>query len=349
MRTLVEFRGEAGELTLGETVTVEAFEVGARVKVAGVSKGKGFQGTIKRHNFSRGPEVARLAQRPRARLDRRLGDALARLQGHPRPGPDGQQARDPEGPRDRRRSTPRRTCCSCAARSPARAAGSWRCAAMPDAPILSAGAGAARKVEARRRRLRQPLLRAARAPERARRAGRPPPRHRRDENARRWSPAAAPSPGARRAPAAPAPAPAARRSGPAAAPSSAPSRAPTPSRSTARSSAPRCAARSRCTPGAARSRSSTPAAFEAPKTSQAFDLLDDWNQPRPDARRARRRGVRRRAVVPQPRARRGRSTADDVGVTDIVGAASLLVSEPALEALTARTGAPRAPRRGATA
>ncbi|MGI8439834.1 MAG: 50S ribosomal protein L3 [Thermoleophilaceae bacterium] len=55
VRHLVEFRDEAGELQLGETVTVEAFEAGQRVKVAGVSKGKGFQGTIKRHNFSRGP------------------------------------------------------------------------------------------------------------------------------------------------------------------------------------------------------------------------------------------------------------------------------------------------------
>ncbi len=56
LRRLVEFRGEAGELQLGETVTVEAFAVGTRVKIAGVSKGKGFQGTIKRHNFSRGPK-----------------------------------------------------------------------------------------------------------------------------------------------------------------------------------------------------------------------------------------------------------------------------------------------------
>src|SRR5215204_5002340 len=55
VRTLVEFRDEAGELTVGETVTVEAFEEGATVKVSGVSKGKGFQGTVKRHNFSRGP------------------------------------------------------------------------------------------------------------------------------------------------------------------------------------------------------------------------------------------------------------------------------------------------------
>jgi large subunit ribosomal protein L3 len=55
LRHIVEFRGEAGELTVGEQVTVEAFEPGQKVKISGVSKGKGFQGTIKRHNFSRGP------------------------------------------------------------------------------------------------------------------------------------------------------------------------------------------------------------------------------------------------------------------------------------------------------
>jgi large subunit ribosomal protein L3 len=53
-RHLVEFRG-GSELTVGETVTVEAFEPGDRVKVAGIGIGKGFAGTIKRHNFSRGP------------------------------------------------------------------------------------------------------------------------------------------------------------------------------------------------------------------------------------------------------------------------------------------------------
>jgi large subunit ribosomal protein L3 len=53
-RHLVELRGESG-LTVGETVTVEAFEPGERVKVSGVSIGKGFQGTIKRHGFTRGP------------------------------------------------------------------------------------------------------------------------------------------------------------------------------------------------------------------------------------------------------------------------------------------------------
>jgi large subunit ribosomal protein L3 len=55
LRHVVEFRGEAGELTVGEQVTVESFEPGQKVKISGLSKGKGFQGTIKRHNFTRGP------------------------------------------------------------------------------------------------------------------------------------------------------------------------------------------------------------------------------------------------------------------------------------------------------
>jgi large subunit ribosomal protein L3 len=54
-RALAEFRDEAGELRVGQTVTVDAFSVGDRVKVSGRAKGKGFQGTIKRHNFKRGP------------------------------------------------------------------------------------------------------------------------------------------------------------------------------------------------------------------------------------------------------------------------------------------------------
>jgi len=55
MKTVREFRDEVGELLVGGTVTADAFAVGDRVKVSGRSKGKGFQGTIKRHNFKRGP------------------------------------------------------------------------------------------------------------------------------------------------------------------------------------------------------------------------------------------------------------------------------------------------------
>ncbi len=54
-RTLVEFRDEVGERQVGDQVTVADFEEGQRVKVAGTAVGKGFQGTIKRHGFSRGP------------------------------------------------------------------------------------------------------------------------------------------------------------------------------------------------------------------------------------------------------------------------------------------------------
>ena len=56
LRHVREFRDQVGELTMGDTVTVENFEVGQTVKISGTSKGKGFQGTIKRHNFSAGPK-----------------------------------------------------------------------------------------------------------------------------------------------------------------------------------------------------------------------------------------------------------------------------------------------------
>jgi large subunit ribosomal protein L3 len=55
-RRLLELRGQS-ELVVGENVTVEAFEPGEKIKVTGVSHGKGFAGTIKRHNFHRGPKT----------------------------------------------------------------------------------------------------------------------------------------------------------------------------------------------------------------------------------------------------------------------------------------------------
>jgi large subunit ribosomal protein L4 len=80
--------------------------------------------------------------------------------------------------------------------------------------------------------------------------------------------------------------------------------------------------------------------FGAPKTSQAFDLLDDWNQSLPtlvvlaadEASAALSfRNLERVSIA----------TPSDVGVTELLGAASLVVSQSALEALTARTGEPR--------
>jgi large subunit ribosomal protein L3 len=61
MRHLVEFRDEDlgkendDPIKIGDDITVDGFEAGQKVKVAGISVGKGFQGGIKRHNFSRGP------------------------------------------------------------------------------------------------------------------------------------------------------------------------------------------------------------------------------------------------------------------------------------------------------
>ena len=55
LKTLVEFRDPEDEHQIGEVLTVEQFEPGQRVKVSGTAVGKGFQGTIRRHNFSRGP------------------------------------------------------------------------------------------------------------------------------------------------------------------------------------------------------------------------------------------------------------------------------------------------------
>jgi len=55
-RHLVELRGQS-ELVVGENVTVEVFAPGEKVKVSGISHGKGFAGTIKRHNFHRGPKT----------------------------------------------------------------------------------------------------------------------------------------------------------------------------------------------------------------------------------------------------------------------------------------------------
>jgi large subunit ribosomal protein L3 len=57
LKHLAEFRGEAGELEVGTELSVgSVFEKGQTVKVSGRSKGKGFAGTIKRHNFAAGPK-----------------------------------------------------------------------------------------------------------------------------------------------------------------------------------------------------------------------------------------------------------------------------------------------------
>lgn len=51
-RHLKEFRGDINEIKAGDKISLEVFELGDRVKVSGVSKGKGFQGAVKRWGFS---------------------------------------------------------------------------------------------------------------------------------------------------------------------------------------------------------------------------------------------------------------------------------------------------------
>ncbi|MFQ5689368.1 MAG: 50S ribosomal protein L3 [Gemmatimonadota bacterium] len=53
--TLIEFETEEGrEYEPGEELTVEMFQVGSRVKISGRTKGRGFQGVVKRHGFGGG-------------------------------------------------------------------------------------------------------------------------------------------------------------------------------------------------------------------------------------------------------------------------------------------------------
>jgi large subunit ribosomal protein L3 len=67
LRYLREFRLKAPEgLKEGDRLTVEVFTLGDRVDVVGVSKGKGFQGGVKRHHFSGGPKTHGQSDRHRA-------------------------------------------------------------------------------------------------------------------------------------------------------------------------------------------------------------------------------------------------------------------------------------------
>ena len=57
-KVLREFRADdVAEIEAGMTVGIDMFTVGDKVNVSGISKGRGFQGTVKRHGFSRGPET----------------------------------------------------------------------------------------------------------------------------------------------------------------------------------------------------------------------------------------------------------------------------------------------------
>lgn len=66
-RLLAEIRYfENEDIKTGDTITVNIFKVGEKVKVTGVTKGKGFQGVVKRHNFQGGPKTHGQSDRYRA-------------------------------------------------------------------------------------------------------------------------------------------------------------------------------------------------------------------------------------------------------------------------------------------
>ena len=73
-KKLVEFRDFGGEFSLGDSITVEIFEEGEYVDVVGTSKGKGFQGVVKRYNF-RGVGDATHGQHNRMRAPGSIGAA----------------------------------------------------------------------------------------------------------------------------------------------------------------------------------------------------------------------------------------------------------------------------------
>jgi len=56
LRYLREFRAENPEMKLGDEIKIDIFKEGDKVKVSGTSKGKGFQGVVKRHGFGGGPK-----------------------------------------------------------------------------------------------------------------------------------------------------------------------------------------------------------------------------------------------------------------------------------------------------
>jgi large subunit ribosomal protein L3 len=74
MRKVVEFQGFEGEHKLGDSITVEHFTEGEFVDVSGISKGKGFQGVVKRHGFA-GVGQATHGQHNRLRAPGSIGAA----------------------------------------------------------------------------------------------------------------------------------------------------------------------------------------------------------------------------------------------------------------------------------
>ncbi|MBP1692142.1 MAG: rplC [Chloroflexi bacterium] len=79
LRFLREFREKNPELKEGDKVTVEVFQIGDKVDVVGTSKGKGFQGGVKRYHFRGGPKTHGQSDRNRAPGSRGSGTTPGRV------------------------------------------------------------------------------------------------------------------------------------------------------------------------------------------------------------------------------------------------------------------------------
>ncbi len=339
-----------GERKVGDKVTVADFEAGEKVKIAAVSIGKGFQGTIKRHNFSRGPvthgshnvrapgsagasaDPARIfpgqkmpgqmgsgpphpARRHHPRRRRRAQPAAGQGLGSRRAQRDGGGAQRwlRPRPRPRRRSRPPRA-------APRRRCSASRAKAdLPEGPVLRA------------------VPRVAGAPGGARRPERAPPRHALDPDPGRGGDDHAPRPGARRAPAAPA-------SGALGVPhryGGGVAFGPKPRHYTfkinrkARRRALRAALSVHADRGSVAVLDGS--GFEKPSTKQAAQALQKWGADAPTlvVIGAEEEGAAK-SFRNIPRVQVAQATA--AGVADVIGAASLVVSEAALTELEGRTG-----------
>jgi large subunit ribosomal protein L3 len=79
LRFLREFREKNPELKEGDKLTVDVFQIGEHVDVVGTSKGKGFQGGVKRYHFRGGPKTHGQSDRNRAPGSRGSGTTPGRV------------------------------------------------------------------------------------------------------------------------------------------------------------------------------------------------------------------------------------------------------------------------------
>jgi large subunit ribosomal protein L3 len=79
LRFLREFREKQPDVNEGDTLTVQVFSVGETVDVVGTSKGKGFQGGVKRYHFRGGPKTHGQSDRNRAPGSRSSGTTPGRV------------------------------------------------------------------------------------------------------------------------------------------------------------------------------------------------------------------------------------------------------------------------------